>query len=159
MPIVKPAELPAALPRGTRLMALDLGTRTIGMAVSDPGLTRSAPVGTIRRTKLVADLASLARHVREWDAGGFLLGLPLNMDGSWGPAADRARSFADELVKSTGVTTAEPLVALWDERLSSFEAEDRMASAGLSARRRQEHVDAAAAAVILDDFLASLPRG
>lgn len=159
MPIVKPAELPASLPRGKRLMALDLGTRTIGMAITDPGLTRASPVGTIRRTRLAADLAALAREAGAWDVGAFLLGLPLNMDGKWGPAADRIRSFADELVKSTGVVPGEPVLALWDERLTSFEAEERMSEAGLSARRRRDQVDAAAAAVILEDFLASLPRG
>jgi putative Holliday junction resolvase len=140
-------------------MALDLGTRTIGMAISDPDLTRSSPVGTVRRTKLANDLREIARAAREWGIGAYLLGLPLNMDGSWGPAADRARSFADELSKAVSTFGHEPEIALWDERLTSFEAEDRMAEAGLSRRKREASVDAAAAAVILDDYLASLRHG
>jgi putative Holliday junction resolvase len=159
VPIIPPADLPAALGRGQRLMALDLGTKTIGMAISDPGLTRSSPVGTVRRTRLANDLRELARHVRDWGVGAFVLGLPLNMDGSWGPAADRTRSFADALLKAPELAGGgEPAVALWDERLTSFEAEDRMAEAGLDRRRRAASVDAAAAAVILDDYLASLRR-
>ncbi len=158
MAIHAPADLPALLGRGQRLLGLDLGKKTIGIAVSDPGLTSASPVGTIRRVKLAEDLRALAREMRDWDCGGLVIGMPLNMDGSYGPSADRSRSFADSLLTHADLLGREPRIAFWDERLSSFEAEDRLRAAQASRRRREESVDAVAAAVILQNYLDSLPR-
>lgn len=158
MAIHAPTDLPALLGRGQRLLGLDLGKKTIGVAVSDPGLTTASPVGTIRRTKLANDLRELAREMRDWDCGGLVIGMPLNMDGTYGPSADRSHSFADSLLTHADLLGGEPRITFWDERLTSFEAEDRLREAQASRRVREASVDAVAAAVILQNYLDSLPR-
>jgi putative Holliday junction resolvase len=157
MAIRNPTDLPAVVPEGKRLMGLDLGTRTIGMAVCDPGLRLATAVGTIRRTRLAEDLRTLARAVREWDVGGFVIGLPISMDGRHGPATDRVRSFGAELLRTSGLPGGEPEIAYWDERLSTHAAMDAMIAAGTKRRRREEMIDAVAAACILQSYLDALP--
>lgn len=142
------AEFAAALAPRTPLMGLDLGTKTIGVAVSDNTRRIASPLKVIRRTKFTADAASLAALVGERGIGGIVLGLPRNMDGSEGPRAQSARAFARNL---TGVL---PLpVALWDERLSTVEAERALLAADTSRRRRAEVIDQVAAGIILQGFL------
>lgn len=158
MAIRNPTDLPELLGRGKRLLALDLGTRTIGMAVGDPVLRMATPVGTIRRTRLLNDLRELARALRDWDAGAVVIGLPLSMDGSYGPATDRVRSFAACMLDHADLLGGEPEIAFWDERLSSFAAEGAMIDAGIKRRRRGQAIDAAAAAHILQSYLDALPR-
>lgn len=143
-----PAGFAATLAPGAALMGLDLGTKTIGVAVSDATRRIASPLRVIRRTKFTADAATLAALATERGIGGIVLGLPRNMDGSEGPRAQSARAFARNL---TGVL---PLpVALWDERLSTVEAERALLVADASRRKRAEVIDQVAAGIILQGFL------
>ncbi|WNZ60556.1 Holliday junction resolvase RuvX [Myxococcus sp. MxC21-1] len=131
-----------------RTMGLDLGTKTIGVAVSDGlGLTAQG-VTTVRRTSLKADLAALATVANENEVTHVVLGLPLNMDGSEGPRAEASRKFADTLAQSLGVT-----VELWDERLSTVAATRTLLEADVSRARRREVIDQVAAQFILQGWL------
>lgn len=148
MAICKIADLASATAPGARLLGLDLGTKTIGLAISDTGLRLASPVGTIRRTRLQADLDALFQTVDDRGAGGLVLGLPVNMDGSEGPRAQATRQFARDLLGRRDL----PL-AFWDERLSTRAVERAMIEADLSRRKRKAKVDTAAAAYILQGAL------
>jgi putative Holliday junction resolvase len=131
-----------------RTMGLDLGTKTIGVAVSDGlGLTAQG-VTTVRRTSLKADLAALATLAKEHEVSRVVLGLPLNMDGSEGPRAEASRKFADTLGTTLGVP-----VELWDERLSTVAATRTLLEADVSRARRREVIDQVAAQFILQGWL------
>lgn len=106
-------------PKNCRLMGLDLGTKTIGVAVSDAGQSIATPVATIKRTKFSKDIVALGKLVKEFEIGGYILGWPINMDGSEGPRCDATRSFADEMSKMTEIFGSQPFIALQDERLST----------------------------------------
>ncbi len=140
-----------ALPATGALLGLDLGTKTIGVAVSDPLRLTATGLETIRRTKLGADLERLAGIAAGRAAVGIVLGLPRNMDGSEGPRAQSTRAFARNLVARLPLP-----VALWDERLSTVAVERAMIAADSSRKRRAENVDRLAAAYILDGALARL---
>jgi putative Holliday junction resolvase len=143
-----PAAFAAALPRQRGLLGLDLGTRTIGVALSDRLLTAATPIETIRRTKFTADAARLIALAARHEAGGLVLGLPRNMDGSEGPRAQSARAFARNL------ETLTPLpITFWDERLSTVAAERALIAADTSRKRRAEVIDAVAASYILQGLL------
>ena len=148
MPIVEPAMLRPALPPGGRLLGLDVGEKTIGLAVSDPGLAVASPLVTLRRSKFTADAERLARLVAERRVGGLVVGLPINMDGSEGPRCQSVRQFAANLLARLDL----PL-AFWDERLSTAAVTRAMLDADLSRRRRGEIVDQLAAAYILQGLL------
>ena len=148
MPIVEPAMLRPALPPGTRLLGLDVGEKTIGLAVSDPGLAVASPLLTLRRGKFTADAERLARLVADRRIGGLVVGLPVNMDGSEGPRCQSVRQFAANLLARLDL----PL-AFWDERLSTAAVTRAMLDADLSRRRRGEIVDQLAAAYILQGLL------
>lgn len=148
--------LAATLPKGGRLLGLDLGTKTIGMAVSDPGLVVASPIGTIKRTKLGPDLQELARIIKDYGIAGIVLGLPLNMDGSTGPRADATRSFAQVLIERGDQMKWEPRIVLWDERLSTVAVERFMIADDMTRKRRGEVVDKMAAAYILQGALDGL---
>jgi putative Holliday junction resolvase len=143
-----PAAFAAALPRQRGLLGLDLGTRTIGVALSDRLLTAATPVETIRRTKFTADAAHLLALATRHEAGGLVLGLPRNMDGSEGPRAQSARAFARNLAALTPLP-----VTFWDERLSTVAAERALIAADTSRKRRAEVIDAVAASYILQGLL------
>jgi putative Holliday junction resolvase len=147
-PLGMPA-LRAKLARNQRLIGLDPGTRTIGVALSDVGLTLASPYGSVKRGKLRDNAAEIAAVALKEAAGGLVVGLPLSMDGSIGPAAQAARDWALALSETTGLP-----VALWDERLSSA-AVNRflIAEADVSRRRRAEMVDRMAAAWMLQAAL------
>jgi putative holliday junction resolvase len=131
-----------------RTLGLDLGTKTIGVAASDAlGLTAQS-LTTVRRTRLKADLAALAELVREYEAERFVLGLPLNMDGTEGPRAEATRRFAATLEQALGLP-----VELWDERLSTVAAQRTLLEADLSRARRREVIDQLAAQFILQGWL------
>ncbi|WP_257449269.1 Holliday junction resolvase RuvX [Archangium lipolyticum] len=131
-----------------RALGLDYGTKTIGVAVSDGlGLTAQT-VTTIRRTNLKADLAALGELVREYEAERFVVGLPLNMDGSEGPRAEATRKFVDALTQTLGLP-----VELWDERLSTVAAQRTLLEADLSRAKRREVIDQMAAQFILQGWL------
>lgn len=138
----------AALPPAGAIGGLDLGTQTIGVAVSD-GLRRVAtPLETIRRKKFGVDAARLLDIVRGRGLTGLVLGLPLNMDGSEGPRCQSTRAFARNLERLTDL----PL-AFWDERLSTVAAERALLEADTSRRRRAEVIDHVAASYILQGAL------
>jgi putative Holliday junction resolvase len=154
--VVAPEDLKAALGRGQCLLGLDVGAKTIGVAVSDPLLTIATPLVTLRRTKLTTDLHRLADIMEDRAVGGLVVGLPVNMDGSEGPRAQSARQFAADLARALGRP-----VALWDERLSTAAVTRALIEGGMSRARRAEVVDKMAAAYILQgvlDYLAARPR-
>lgn len=140
--------LAAQLAPGQRLMGLDLGTKTIGLALSDVSLTIASPLETIRRTKFREDAAALVALAGRHRVGGLVLGLPVNMDGSEGPRAQATRAFARNLAGLTPL----PL-AFWDERLSTAAVERMLIEANRSRARRAELVDKMAAAYILQGAL------
>ncbi|TWB59671.1 putative Holliday junction resolvase [Nitrospirillum viridazoti] len=152
-------DLKAQLPPGGRLMGLDLGSKTIGMAISDPGLTVASPVGTIMRRKFTTDVQDLAKELRGRNVAGFVIGLPRNMDGSDGPAAQSARSFAQNLIEQPQLLGGQvPEIAFWDERLSTSAVSRMMIEWDMTRKRRDEVVDRMAAAYILQgalDFMAA----
>lgn len=145
--------LAALLRPGTRLAGLDLGTKTIGVALSDIGLRIATPHHTIRRTKLSKDAEELLKLCARENVGGLVLGLPINMNGTEGPRAQATRAFLRNLAPLTELP-----IALWDERLSTAAAERAMLEADMSRRKRAEKIDAAAAAFILQGALDRLRR-
>jgi len=142
-------DMRAALPRGQRLIGLDPGAKQIGVALSDVLLMLASPYGTLKRAKLAANAAEVLAIARKEGAGGLVVGLPLGMDGSFGPAAQAAKDWAMALSAATGLP-----VALWDERLSSS-AVNRMlvGEMDLSRAKRAAVVDRAAAAWMLQSAL------
>jgi putative holliday junction resolvase len=149
MPVFNLHDLRAALARNRRLIGLDPGSRTIGVALSDVGLSLASPYGSLRRGKLRNTAAEIIAIARKEGAGGLVVGLPLSMDGSVGPAAQAARDWALALSDASQLP-----VALWDERLSS-EAVNRflIGEADLSRRKRATAVDRMAAAWMLQAAL------
>jgi putative Holliday junction resolvase len=136
------------LAQGTRLIGLDLGEKTIGTALSDTLLTIASPLATLKRGKFKADATILGQLLAEHGAGGLVIGLPLNMDGSEGPAAQSARAFARNF--SAGLDIP---ILLWDERLSTAAVTRTLLDADASRKRRAELVDKMAAAYILQGAL------
>lgn len=139
-------------PRGT-LMGLDLGTKTIGVATSDPDRRIATAVETIRRTTFTADAKRLLALAAERAAVGLVLGLPINMDGSEGPRAQSTRAFARNLAKLTELP-----IAFWDERLSTAAVERELIAADVSRARRATVIDQHAAMFILQGALDRLGR-
>lgn len=131
-----------------RYLGIDLGRARIGLALADDVIRAARPLRAIERTGEAADLGAISDVAREWEVTRAVVGLPLNMDGTEGASARLARSFAPRLEAALGVP-----VDLFDERLSTFEAEDRLRSRGISARDMKALVDAEAAAVILQGWL------
>jgi putative holliday junction resolvase len=147
------AAFAAALPDGGKLAGLDVGTRTIGIAICDSAWHFAGPLETVRRTKFTRDLASLRRILEAGQAVGLVVGLPLNMDGSDSPQTQSVLAFARNLAP------LELPLLLWDERWSTQAVERAMIAADVSRARRAEKVDALAAAHILQgtiDALANL---
>jgi putative Holliday junction resolvase len=143
------AEVRKSLPPGGRLLGLDVGSKTIGLAVSDPRLTIATPLETIRRKRFTDDLAVLARIIDERRIGGLVIGLPVSMDGSEGPRCQSVRQFAANMLAQIDIP-----IAFWDERLSTAAVTRMMIEeADLSRRRRGEVVDKLAAAYILQGAL------
>jgi len=143
---------PLWAPRGA-LIGLDLGTKTIGVACSDPDRKIATGVETVARKTFTADAARILHLAQERNAAGFVLGLPLNMDGSEGPRAQSTRSFARNFARLTEL----PIV-LWDERLSTAAVERDLIAADASRARRAAVIDQHAAAFILQGALDRLAR-
>lgn len=141
-------QLRTLMRRGSRLLGLDVGAKTVGIAISDGRLGLATPVETIRRKKLKDDVAALKRIIADRDVGGLIVGLPMNMDGSEGPRCQSVRQFAANI---------EPFVVLpfafWDERLSTVAVERTLIAQDVSRRRRDAVIDAHAAAFILQGAL------
>ncbi|MPZ56741.1 MAG: Holliday junction resolvase RuvX [Rhizobiales bacterium] len=140
-------------PRRGALIGLDLGTKTIGVATSDPDRRLATGIETIARKVFAADAKRLFALAAERSAVGFVLGLPINMDGSEGPRAQSARAFARNLAKLTALP-----IALWDERLSTAAVERDLIAADASRRKRAAVIDQHAAAFILQGALDRLAR-
>ncbi len=152
--IVPLADMAALLPERGALIGLDLGTKTIGVAASDPERRLAAGVETIARKAFAADAARLHALAAERKAAGFVLGLPLNMDGTEGPRAQSARAFARNLAQRTELP-----IGLWDERLSTAAVERELIAADASRAKRKAVIDQHAAAFILQGALDRLRRG
>lgn len=144
----KPSEVLSALAPGMRVLGLDLGTRTIGLALSDVGRMIATPYETVKRTKLRADLARLAEITAKEGVGAFVLGLPVHMDGTEGKRCQATRQFARDLTAAIALP-----VVFWDERLTTFEAESLLIEGGVRRARRKDVIDKVAAAVILQGAL------
>lgn len=138
----------ASLPQGRAVVGLDLGEKTIGVAVSDRLLSVASPLQTIRRKKFGLDAQALLDITTARDIGGIVLGLPRNMDGSEGPRCQSTRAFARNLSALTDLP-----IGFWDERLSTVAAERALLEADTSRRRRAEVIDHVAAGVILQGAL------
>jgi putative Holliday junction resolvase len=135
------------------LVALDVSKRALGVAGADPSWQLATPLLTIRRKGWAHDLAALRRILEEREAGALVIGWPLNMDGSEGPRCQSVRQFARDLDAALGLP-----ILLWDERLSTFAADEEAERSGLRGDRRAALRDALAAAVILQDLLDALAR-
>lgn len=133
----------------TRWVGIDYGRRRVGLALADPGETIASPAATLGGTGTASgDARAVLKWAAENQVEGFVVGLPLNMDDSLGPQAKLSRDFADQLRRLGSFP-----VELWDERLSSFQADELMQSAGLSPAKQKKLRDALAAQVILQSFL------
>lgn len=149
-------EFTAALPPMSALAGLDLGTKTIGVAVSDQFRTVATPLETIKRSKYTADAAHLEKILSARQISGIVLGLPFNMDGSEGPRCQSTRAFARNFARQSALP-----ITYWDERLSTVAAERALLEADASRKRRAEVIDHVAASYILQgalDRLAHLQR-
>lgn len=146
--IIEPKDLKAALPPKARLMGLDIGEKTIGLALSDTGLTIASPYETIKRTKFTADAHLLLKKALHEGAHGFVLGLPLNMDGTEGPKCQSVKQFARNLEELTDLP-----ITYQDERMSTMAVTRTLIEADRSRKRRKDLVDKMAASYILQGAL------
>jgi putative Holliday junction resolvase len=146
-------DLAPLLPRSGALAGLDLGEKTIGVAISDLRRSVATPATVIRRAKFTLDAAALLEILSARAVCGIVLGLPLNMDGSEGPRVQSTRAFARNLEKLCPLP-----IAFWDERLSTVAAERALLEADTSRKRRKEVIDAVAAGYILQGALDRLAR-
>mgnify|MGYP003933823889 CR=1 FL=1 len=156
MAVIAIEDLGESLGAGAPLLGLDLGAKTIGLALSDRTLIVASPHSTIRRAKFTADAEALRRLVEQHGVGGLVIGLPVNMDGSEGPRCQSARQFAVNLLERFDIP-----IAFWDERLSTAAVTRTLIEADVSRKRRSEVVDKMAAAYILQgalDRLAAISR-
>ena len=148
MPVITVTDLPAALDGGKTLAGLDLGDKTIGVAVSDKGLSFAHPRPVILRKKFSLDAAALLSLLAKENAGAVAMGLPVNMDGSEGPRAQASRAFVRNMARLSDL----PFV-FWDERLSTVAAERTLIEMDFSRKKRAGKIDSAAAAFILQGVL------
>ena len=156
MKVLELKDCKEALPKNARLMGLDLGTKTIGVAVSDAAQSIATPVTTINRSKFSKDILELEKLIKEFEVGGYILGWPLNMDGSEGPRCDATRSFADEMGNHPDIFGEKPFIALWDERLSTQVVDNFLDNTvNMHRKNRKNVIDKLAAQVILQGALDS----
>ena len=148
MAVVDLMNLKTALARASRLLGLDVGSKTIGLAISDSRLSVASPLTTIRRAKFAADAAAIGQIVAARGIGGMVIGLPIGMDGSEGPRCQSVRQFAANLLGTIDLP-----VAFWDERFSTIGAERPLRETEMSHRRRADVIDKMAAAYILQGAL------
>jgi putative holliday junction resolvase len=148
MALCNPSDLKNLLAAGERVLGLDVGTKTIGMALSDTTLIIATPLGTIRRTRFRDDALSILAEIDRHKVGAVVIGLPLALDGGSSPRTQGVRQFARNLLAVRDM----PAV-FWDERMSTAAVERVMIEADLSRKRRAETIDKAAAAYILQGLL------
>ena len=155
-----PRLLREAVPAGLRLLGLDVGTKTIGLALSDTRLVIASPLETIRRRRFRDDMAALFGLVDRHGVGGLVIGLPLTMAGGDGPRTQSVRQFARNVLVARNVLALRDMpVALWDERLSTAAVTREMIAADMTRKRRAAIVDRVAAAYILQTCLDAIGRG
>ena len=128
-------------PKNTPLLGMDVGKKTIGLALSNPEQTIATPLTTIKRTKFTQDIQALAQIIKEYEVGGYIIGYPVNMDGSEGPRAQSTRDFALEFSAHMNA----PWIALWDERLSTVSVEE---SVDKLVQKRKTKINAKASGLI-----------
>jgi putative Holliday junction resolvase len=131
-----------------RILGLDVGERRIGVAVADERVRVALPTAVVERSELPADLDAIARLVQEQEAEAIVIGLPISLSGSLGPQAQATKAFGQELAARLPLP-----IEYWDERLSSVEAQRRLASAGHRGPKAKARRDAAAAAIVLQSYL------
>jgi putative Holliday junction resolvase len=148
MTLCNPGDLKALLRPDERLLGLDVGTKTIGMALSDIRLIVASPLDTIRRTRFRDDWTRLQLEIERHRIGGLVIGLPLALDGQDSPRTQGVRQFARNLLAQRDLP-----IAFWDERLSTAAVEREMIAADLTRKRRAEIIDKVAAAYILQGLL------
>ncbi|MCF8496074.1 MAG: Holliday junction resolvase RuvX [Alphaproteobacteria bacterium] len=137
MPVGLLKDIAAARPANVPLLGLDVGEKTIGVAISDSGQSIAMPLCTIKRTKFSRDILDLQAILREREIGGIVIGLPLNMDGSEGRRCQSVRDFAAELVRS-GIAGPDAWIALADERFSTESVEDLVEKHGMKRRKAKD---------------------
>ncbi|MBI1619399.1 Holliday junction resolvase RuvX [Aquamicrobium zhengzhouense] len=148
MPVIDIAEVAHLATPGTKLAGIDLGTKTIGLAISDARLAFAHPRPVIMRKKFSVDAQALLSEVQKEKVVGIVIGLPVNMDGSEGPRVQATRAFVRNMEKLTSL----PFI-YWDERLSTVAAERTLIEMDVSRRKREDRIDSAAAAFILQGAL------
>jgi putative Holliday junction resolvase len=151
--VLEPEAFAAALPAGARLIGIDLGSKTLGLALSDVTRTIASGLTTLPRTRFAADAARLLALAKEHGVGGFVIGLPFNLNGSQGPRVQATRAYVHNLVRLTPLP-----ILLWDERLTTAAAERSLIEADASRRRRAQVIDKVAATLILQGALDRMKR-
>ena len=147
------ADLLPHLPKEARLLGLDVGEKTIGLALSDGSRTIATPMETLARGKFTADAAKLTSIIKEYAVAALVVGYPVNMDGSEGPRCQSIRQFVKNLQEKIDIPAL-----LWDERMSTMAVNRMMIEADMSRQRRSELVDKLAASYILQGALDSIKR-
>lgn len=141
-------------PRDARLLGLDVGKKTLGLALCDPSQNLATPLKTIQRTKFTRDIVELEKIVEDYEIKGFIIGLPLNSDDTEGPACQSVRDFALEMMRYPDVVGAAPWVAFWDERYSTISAEHYVHGSVNKRKAKEKGItDKLAALVILQSAL------
>ena len=143
-----PSQLAKKKKESMRLLGVDLGSKTIGLAVSDPLLKIASPITTLKRSKLSSNAIEFSNSIKDYQIGGIIVGLPINMDGTEGPRVQATRDWSLDLVRILGIP-----VAFWDERLSTVAVERMMLKADMTRNKRAAKIDQAAAAYILQGAL------
>jgi putative Holliday junction resolvase len=152
-PLVQIEDLPKLVRPNARLLGLDVGTKTVGLALSDVTRAIATPYHTLRRTKFTEDAKSIRAEIEKNDVGALIIGLPLNLDGSEGPRAQSTRAFARNLAAQVSLP-----IAFWDERLSTAAVERHLIEADATRKRRAQVIDRMAAAYILQGALDRLKQ-
>ena len=161
MPVVAIKDLKTHLPAGSRVIGVDHGEKTLGLALSNPDLTIATPFRTLDRTKFTENVRQLAKICAEYNIRGFIFGLPVNMRGDEGSRAESVRHFGNNLLKTGEILGFEPLIVFWDERLSTAAMERFLIDqADVSRAKRDTVIDKLAATHILQgalDYLRNNP--
>ena len=143
-----PSQLAEKKKESMRLLGVDLGSKTIGLAVSDPLLKIASPITTLKRSKLSSNAIEFSNIIKNYQIGGIIVGLPINMDGTEGPRVQATRDWSLDLARILTIP-----VAFWDERLSTVAVERMMLNADMTRNKRAAKIDQAAAAYILQGAL------
>lgn len=158
MAICNLSELPSSLKAGQCLLGLDPGSVIVGVAIADPAGMVASPLTGLKKGKFKHLVAEIAQIIKERNVGGLVIGLPKNMDGKEGPAAQSARTFASNLLRSEALADLDLPIAFWDERLSTAAVTRFMLEDDMTRQRRLDKVDQAAAAYILQGALDALQK-